>query len=214
MSRATLLVVVAAFLVAGCSSGRDDPGPPEAAVPDPETVLVIGSGSSEGSELRDPLREAWPRLVFAESLTRPATLVSGASGPATVSDALAFQLPLAREVEPDWVLVMLGSYDLNRETPPEVFGSQLRELLAALDAAAGGRVLVADLPALPAYGDAARRAYNDEIAAAVSEAGATLVSLANETLEPVDDEHDYQPNAAGHRVIADAFGAVIHELGT
>jgi hypothetical protein len=43
------------------------------------------------------------------------------------------------------------------------------------------------------------------IAAAARATGVDLVDIANLVIAPVSDDADYQPDEAGHRVIADAF---------
>ncbi len=203
---AVCAVAVAAVAgVTGCSGGGGSDTAPTAPSEVGQSLLVIGSGSSNGEELGDPLREAWPRVLFGEMLPPSTTLVNGASGPSTVAEAIVEQVPLADELRPDLVAVWLGSYDLNQGTPPEEFGTQMRALIGALAASGSGRVFVADLPRLPAYDEELRVLYNDEIAAAVLASDATLVPLRDETLAPVDAEHDYQPDAAGHRLIAEAF---------
>lgn len=203
--RRLLAALLGVVIASGCVSGGDaEDSVTTTAAPAPQTLLVIGSETSADGGLSDPLREAWPRVLFTEAFPLSTTLVNAASGPSTVADAIAEQVPLAAEVRPDVVAVWLGSYDLLQGTPPEALGARMRDLLDAVTGD-GTRVLVADLPRLPAYDDDLRQSYNEQIAAAAQAVGATLVPLGDRALEPVDAEHAYQPDAAGHRIIAGAF---------
>jgi lysophospholipase L1-like esterase len=205
-----LIAGVLAAVLAGCSgAGSTDPPVPAAASGPVETLYVVGSGTSVGTELADPLREAWPRILYGEAFPRSAILVNGAAGPSTAARAVAEQLPLARELHPEFIAVWLGSYDLNQVTAVDEFGERLRALLGGLRATGPRRLLIANLPRLPAYEEPMRLAYNRAIAAAASAGGADLVDIADLTLDPVSGDADYQPDADGHRQIADAFASTL-----
>ena len=130
-----------------------------------ETVLAIGSSATEGDGVRDRLQDAWPYLVFRESLPASAVFVNGALDDATVAHALASQAPLAKELKPDIVEIWLGADDLRAGTPIAAFTAEYTQLVDTLRADGSGRILIADLPA--AYGSRAS-AYNAAIHAVVA----------------------------------------------
>ena len=207
-------ILAAVLTLAACSSGSEAEDEIVAAQSGPtQTLYIVGTGTSVGSELPDSLRQAWPRVLFDAAFPPATILVNGATGPSTVARALTEQLPLARELSPEIVAVWLGSYDLNQGTDATDFGRDLRTLLDALRAAGAERVLVADLPRLPAYDEALRLAYNDAIAEAAQGSGSVLVELADLDIEAVDDEADYQPDVAGHRAVATAFADALVASG-
>jgi hypothetical protein len=204
-ARPIAVSVVAIVALAACSSGahaRSIPAPATANQAG-ETVLAIGSSATEGDGVRDRLQDAWPYLVFRESLPPSAVFVNGALDDATVAHALTSQAPLAEELKPAIVEMWLGADDLRADTPIATFTAEYTQLVETLRADGSGRILIADLPA--AYG-ARASAYNAAIHAVVAATGAELVSLASTdiTLAPTDGLPP-QPDTASHRLIAAAF---------
>jgi lysophospholipase L1-like esterase len=203
---ATLAIV--ALGMSACSTSRRASGPPvsaDANTPS-KTMLALGGSATEGDGLADRLRDAWPYRVFGAQ-PRSTVFVNGALDNATVAQALTTQVPLARELKPDIVEVWLGVDDVRAETPIPAFTRMLSLLLDEVRAAGAQRLLVADLPA--AYG-AATAPYNDAIHRVARDADAELVALAGAqiSLVPVAGV-TRQPDAASHRVIADAFATAI-----
>ena len=209
MNRRAIAFAVGAMLIAAaCSGAHSKTAPRTTTSAGPtETVLAIGSSATEGDGVRDRLQNAWPYVVFRESLPSSAAFVNGALDDATVAHALASQAPLAKELKPDIVEMWLGADDLRSGTPLAVFESGYTQLIDTLRADGSRRILVADLPR--AYGSRAP-GYNAAIHAVVANTHSELVSLANAaiTLAPTDGLPP-QPDTASHRIIANAFAAQI-----
>jgi lysophospholipase L1-like esterase len=201
-------IIVVASIATGCSASSHSSGVPAATVAGPkETVLSIGGSATEGDGVRNRLQDAWPYLVFHQALPASTIFVNGALDGATVANALTLQAPLATELKPNIVEVLLGADDLRAATPIPAFTVALTQLLHALRVSASTRVLVADLPTV--YG-AGAAPYNAAIRAVVGAAHSELVDLADATitLAPVEGLPP-QPDTASHRVIAAAFEQVI-----
>ncbi|CAN5150021.1 hypothetical protein BH20ACT24_BH20ACT24_03370 [soil metagenome] len=123
------------------------PGPP---------VLYVALGASEtvGIGTDDPVREAWPQLLYRSSMPRSAVFVNLGIPGATVADALERELPQALELRPDIVTVWLNVNDLIAGVPPATYEAGLQRLLTSLRRGGIARVLVANTPPLdrlPAY---------------------------------------------------------------
>jgi lysophospholipase L1-like esterase len=198
-----------AVLGGACSASRRTQGPPVSAEGNQpsRTVLALGGSATEGEGLTDRLHDAWPYRVFGTAFPRSTVFVNGALDEATAVQALAAQVPLARELKPDVVEVWLGADDVAARTPIDAFTSTLGQLVDELRAAGARRILVADLP--HAYGvDAAP--YNAALRRVVRDNRAELVDLANAPVRLVSGGgRRSQPDAVSHGVIADAFAAVL-----
>ena len=201
--RHVVLAGVALLALGACSSASKSKGPaPEPSTGPTITVLALGGSATEGDGVRDRLRNAWPYLVFQTAFPRSTVFVNGALDDATLQHAITAQAPLAAQLKPDVVEVWLGADDVRASTPIALFRAEFRQLLALLHPSAARRVLVADLP--PTLGNTAP--YDAAIHAEVIAAHAELVSLTNTAIvvAPTDGLSP-QPDAASHRLIAEAF---------
>jgi lysophospholipase L1-like esterase len=200
---ATLLAGLVA--VGGCTASSKSPRTLPAAGNGPAGVYVaIGASETRGVGTSNPLREAWPQLVFSQLPAGYTFINLGVSG-ATVSDALTQELPVAQSLHPTVVTVWLNVNDLLAGVSATRFESELRSLIGSLRRA-GVTVLVANTPPLdqlpaylgcidpathpggcpaavprpiptPAQVDAAVEGYNSTIARVVADTGAVLVDL-------------------------------------
>jgi acyl-CoA thioesterase-1 len=143
------LVSIAAGLVvvlAACSGDSDDVAPADVGAGPPEVYVAIGSDQTVGTRLNRPLVEAWPRLLYRDTLDRSAVFVNAATEGSTVARALEEQLPLALELEPTLVTVWLNVNDLAAGVPAEIYERQLTELVRGLRRGGQTKVLVANIP--------------------------------------------------------------------
>ena len=146
--------VSAAVLVAGCGS----PSAPKATTPTHHvittTYVAIGSSDAVGNGSTDPLDDAWPQILFRDTLP-PATVFYNLATPtSTMAQALGDQLPEAEQLTPSLVTVDLGTTDLFDAVPSATFGAQLHALLTRLLQRGHPTVLVANLAPvtdLPGY---------------------------------------------------------------
>jgi lysophospholipase L1-like esterase len=207
---ATLLGAIAALLLVACSQEGTAPRT-GAAIPvgaDGPALVDVAVGASEtvGAGTDDPLRSAWPQVLYTSALPRGAVLYNFGIPGATVGGALTAELPQALAVHPDLVTVWLNVNDLLAGVSPALYESRLAQLVHALRRGGHTRVLVANTPwldRLPAYtacrpettltaqpcglpGGAAPPpaeldrlvdAYNDAIGRVVAREGAELVDL-------------------------------------
>lgn len=195
------------LLTASCVGGETGGDSAPLAVRPGPPVLYVAVGASEtvGIGTDDPVREAWPQLLYRSSLPRSGVFVNLGIPGATVADALERELPHALELRPDIVTVWLNVNDLIADVSPRTYEARLRRLLTSLRRGGGARVLVANTPPLdrlPAYlacrpdapaggppcltdrvlPPAGRineltAAYNDVIERVAGEAGAEVVDL-------------------------------------
>jgi lysophospholipase L1-like esterase len=155
---AVLLGAAAALLLAACSPGDTAPRT-GAAIPvaaDGPALVDVAVGASEtvGAGTDDPLRSAWPQVLYTTALPRGAVLYNFGIPGATVGGALTAELPQALAVHPDLVTVWLNVNDLIAGVSPATYESRLGQLVRALRRGGHTRVLVANTPwldRLPAY---------------------------------------------------------------
>ncbi|MFN2520291.1 MAG: SGNH/GDSL hydrolase family protein [Candidatus Limnocylindria bacterium] len=198
----------------------------------PRTVryVAIGASDSVGVGSTDPQSGAWPVRVAARLPAGSAFTNLGVSG-STVSAALRDQLPSAISKDPDVVTVWLAVNDLVQGVQPEIYGSQLGQLLDGLEKRTHARVFVGDVPDLtqvPAFQgapvSAARiadgvAAYNRVIAGAVSVHGdrVVLVDLHTGTADVVRggavSADGFHPNDRGYEAIAQRFAESLARSG-
>ena len=127
--------------------------PPATANASPPGVYVaIGDSQTRGQGADNPLRQAWPHVVF-RSLPSNYTLINLATPGATVASASNEQLPEAQALHPTLVTVWLNAGDLLSGLSAAQYQLQLTALLHGLRAT-GAKVFVANAPPLdllPAY---------------------------------------------------------------
>ena len=159
-------VLVVAGMVAGCSGGAPPAGaeasapvsstPTGASAPEraPAQVYVaVGASDTVGVGADDPVTEAWPQVLRDSALPDARLVNVGVSG-ATVSGALAAQVPGALAAEPDVATVWLAVNDLAAQVPVQVYERRLARLVHRLRAGGRTEVLVGNVPRLwrlPAY---------------------------------------------------------------
>lgn len=245
--------LLAAVLTAACSGTptstsvpqattaphHDDPPPPTATTSPVRVYVAIGASDTVGVGARHPASEAWPRVFARLALPADAEVVNLGMSGATVADALESGLPEARRRDADLVTVWLNVNDLLAGIPPATYEHQLGELVQALRAGDGPRVLIANTPPvdlLPAYADCRARpgclggnlpepplvrlavaAYNAVIARVAEASGAEVVDLhaagvaahAQGRTRELVGSDGFHPSTAGHRAVAEAFAAVL-----
>jgi lysophospholipase L1-like esterase len=140
-------LVTAAALAAGCATKPRTI--PRARNGPTLTYVAIGGSDTLGRGTGDPLREAWPQVLFRSALPRDATLVNLASSSATVQEVLDRQVPQALTLHPTLVTVLITA-DAFTGTPTATFEARLRDAVTRLRGSGGTRVLVANIPPLDA----------------------------------------------------------------
>jgi len=132
-----------------------------------QTYVAVGASETVGFGSNDPIREAWPQLLFAGSLPRGTVYFNLGIAGATVETALEQQVPEALSLKPDIVTVWLNVNDLIEGVGASIYEQRLGELVRHLRRGGATTVLVANTPPLerlPAY--LAYRACAAEAAAA------------------------------------------------
>jgi acyl-CoA thioesterase I len=196
--------VLAVTLVA-CSHAGSTGTPVGSPVEGPGRVFAaVGASETVGMGTDDPIRDAWPKVLWRSALADAAYYDLGIPG-ATTAEALTLQAPQAVAIAPDVVTVWLNVNDLIAQVPADTYEDQLGELVRQLRRGGQTQVLVAttpDLRSLPVYlacrpappADgpvcpvpfrlpppsqvrAAVDAYNAAIERVVEREGATLVDL-------------------------------------
>ena len=146
---------VVAALVAACSTPGDDRRSAPPAASGPQVVYVaVGASETTGVGSDQPLREAWPQVLFRTALPPSTVFVNLGIPGATVATALRDELPQALELAPALVTVWLNVNDLLSGVSPADFERDLGVLVRGLRRGGGTRVLVANVPPLdrlPAY---------------------------------------------------------------
>ncbi len=200
-------------------------GPVGAGRPGEPVVMVwLGDSTASGVGASSPA-DALPRLVAA-GLDRPVEVVSLARSGARVDDVAGDQLDrLARlDVEPDVVVVSVGSNDVIHLTGRDDFRSHYRAVLDRLPSGSDVVMLgIPDLGSLPRFAQPLRaivglrgRMLDEDIANLARDAGASYVDIEEETGPAFRDDpdryfaaDDYHPSDAGYRLWADAVLAVL-----
>ena len=198
-----LATILAAAACAGGPTSRSRAAATRVSSP-ARMYVAIGASETRGVGTDNHLRQAWPQDLF-RALPAGYTLVNFGIDGATVADALAQELPLARTLHPALATVWLNVNDLLSGVSSARYRAQLLSLIGALRST-GATVLVANTPPLdrlPAYlacvdpahypggcpgavprpvptpqqVNAAVDGYNAVIASVVSQTGAVLVDL-------------------------------------
>ena len=206
MKPTRLFVVVAALVVVvGCSSN----GGPATAPPVTTTaaagpkMLFIGSGITVGDRIADPLRNAWPRLVFTEAFPPGAIFVNAATRQATFASAVNTQLPIAENLHPDVAFVWLGTNDLYADLTAGEIENAAKALLAGLRSAGATRIYVGGMPNIT-NSRLPTGTTNAAIRDAAAQAGATFVDLGGVRVA-VESDGDVIPTKPVHRAVATEF---------
>jgi lysophospholipase L1-like esterase len=114
---------------------------------------AIGASETVGIGTEDPIREAWPRVLWRTALPQAAFFNLGVPG-STTAEALREQVPAALSIRPDVVTVWLNVNDLIARVPPATYERQLTSVVHRLRRGGATEVLVATTPrldSLPAY---------------------------------------------------------------
>jgi GDSL-like Lipase/Acylhydrolase family len=192
-------VLFAVVVLASCSGANGDQ---HAAARDDggarQTLMVIGSGTALGDNLPDPLRDAWPRLLYLDAFPRATVFVNAAARDQTTSEAVTDQIPLVRELHPRTVIVWIGANDVTEAVPIEQFRRDVTDLLEAIRSTRVHSIFVGQLPGL----GPATPSYNAVLADASARTGALLVSRTGGSRTVVDDD---LPEIDDHRAVARAF---------
>ncbi len=142
------LLTATVVLLGACTAGKPRTLPRARNGP-AFTYVAIGGADTLADGTDDPLRQAWPQVLFRTALPRNATLVNLASSPASVQDVLDRQVPQALTLHPTLVTVLITD-DAFRGTPTATFETRLRDALVQLRQGGRARVLVANIPPLDA----------------------------------------------------------------
>ncbi len=154
--RAALIAAAALLAAAACSGKSGDTTTFPAPVTERPGPLYVAIGASEtvGAGAREPLRDAWPKVLFRTGLPRGATFVNLGVPGATVAEALHQQAPYAVSLRPDLATVWLNVNDLVANVSVRAYERDARELLSRLRRAGVDEILMANTPPLtnlPAY---------------------------------------------------------------
>jgi acyl-CoA thioesterase-1 len=236
MRRAVACVTVVSALMIGACAGPGRPAAPAVSADDqgpPVTYVSVGASESVGAGTDDPLREAWPQLLYRNSLPRRTVFVNLGIPGATVQRALTDEADQAAALKPTVVTVWLNVNDIAALVPPSVYEQQLDVLVSRLRSGGAGRVLVANTPPLDRLPAVDRLGlpsasvnrvvddYNAAIGRVVAKNGAVLVDLHQAGLDAraagreaaLVSADGFHPSAAGHQAVADAFAAALKASG-
>lgn len=182
-----ITLVLAAVLLAGCSSGTSDG--PGAAVPTTKAagtgrvaLVTLGSTDTNGGRREQPLVQTWPQLLYRESFPLRATLVNLARNRSRVTDALQQQVPDALALKPTVAVVWFGTSDAFAGTDPVAYRRDLTEVVDRLTG--GGARVVVVLGAAPPGTDIDVARYDDESAAVAAAADVDTVDLRDTPVTP------------------------------
>lgn len=144
-------VVVSLVACDGATGPAIDAGAPPVEG-EPVVYVAIGASESAGVGTQDPFSQAWPKVLWRDSLPE-AVLYDLARPGSTLAEALAEQSSEARRLHPDVVTVWLNVNDLIEEHPVATYERELKRLIFPLTGS-GATVLVATTPridSLPIY---------------------------------------------------------------
>ncbi|MDP9265172.1 MAG: GDSL-type esterase/lipase family protein [Chloroflexota bacterium] len=192
--------------------------------------VALGASDSVGVGSADPQSGSWPARLATRLPSGSKYTNLGVSG-STLSAAFRDQLPAAVSNDPDVVTIWLAVNDLVQGVLPEIYGSQLGQLLDGLEKRTRARIFVGDVPDLtqvPAFQSAPESrgriadgvaAYNRVIAGAVSVHGdrVVLVDLHTGTTDVVRggavSADGFHPNDRGYEAIAQRFAESLQRSG-
>lgn len=210
MNRIMSLPLIALLLAgAACTGSSNDSTSEElefkGATGPPLLYVAVGASETVGIGADNPLREAWPQVLYSAALPQQTRFVNLGIPGATVADALRAEVPYALRLQPDIVTVWLNVNDIIAGVSPASYERNLDRLLTRLRAGGSTEVLVANTPPvehLPAFRaclphsppggpscvtgrplprpraiDSVVTRYNEAIARAAASSGATVVDL-------------------------------------
>ena len=193
-------VAVGAFLavvvLAACSNGPADPGPPAAKRGGRVLFVSLGGDETAGSDLDFPavVESRWTQVLYRSAFPTRAVHLNLAGDQQSIGDGERTQLQLAVEARPTVAAVWFGNgYEEAIATPVDVFQADLSTIVQGLKAA-GARVFVATDTGT---------VYEDAIARVVADEQVTGVSVASLS-DPL--------GVAGHAEAARRFGAAIGKV--
>jgi lysophospholipase L1-like esterase len=144
--------------VVACSGGAEKAAAPPSSVPkgaaSGPVYVALGASETVGAGSAEPLREAWPQVLFRTALPPDTTFVNLGIPGTTVAGALRRELPYAIELRPDLVTIWLNVNDLVAGVTPERYERALGRLVSELRDEGVEDVLIANTPPLvdlPAY---------------------------------------------------------------
>jgi len=114
---------------------------------------AVGASETVGIGTDDPVRDAWPKVLWRDALADAVFYDLGVPG-STTAEALTLQVPQAIALEPDVVTVWLNVNDLIAGVPSARYEMQLGRLVHQLRGGGSTEVFVATTPrldSLPAY---------------------------------------------------------------
>jgi acyl-CoA thioesterase-1 len=120
----------------------------------PPVYVAVGASETTGIGSEVPLRDAWPRVLYRTAMPENTIFVNMGIPGATVTQALAEELPMALEQKPTIVTVWLNVNDIIAGVSAADFERDLATLVHQLRRDGATRVLVANSPPLdrlPAY---------------------------------------------------------------
>lgn len=230
-----LLSLLLASCALGGGSGHEQPTPtpsptPLVATGTPAasvTYAAIGASDAYGKGTTDPATDNWP-AVLARTLGPSVRLINLGIPGATVEVALRDEVPIAAQVQPRLITVLLGINDLIDGVDTGTFTRQITVLLRSLRDETSARIFVANMPDLALLPYFANwntfglhqevLAWNTAIAKAAVSADAALVDLyddwgelaANPAYVSGDGLH---PSTLGAQRLAQAFAQAIADSG-
>jgi acyl-CoA thioesterase-1 len=128
--RKIIAVTIGILLVIGLLEGYKRSSKPN--VDNMRTIrfMPIGDSYTIGEGVAE--EESWPRQL-EDSLKRDGVAIELVANPSvtgyTTEDALTLELPQFESVKPDFATVLIGANDIGRGVTPELYQSQLRQLL-------------------------------------------------------------------------------------
>jgi acyl-CoA thioesterase I len=153
---AWLLTMVGVSAAACTSGGPTDTSSTSRAPAVPIVYAAIGASETVGVGATDPLRDAWPQVLFRTALPESAVFYNFGVPGATVAGALGNQVPEAVSVQPALVTVWLNVNDLATGVSAAEYEADLDELVHTMRRGGAATVLVANTPyldRLPLYID-------------------------------------------------------------
>lgn len=202
------------------------------------TCLFVGCGGSDSSEIKyvaigasdvtgvgaTPFTKGYVFIIdqkLEEQSNKEVGLTNLGIPGGTVDEMIEFELPIAKEIDPDLVTIWAGPNDLTRGESVEDFRDRLDELLSELSENPSTFIAIAlipDLTQLPKYQSdpdsdvtlSRIASYNNIITYLAATYGAHIVDLLITTAssEYISDD-GFHPSNKGHDIIAQQFLNVI-----